>query len=250
MKTRRTSFLWKTLASVLTALTLFAILVPSASAQPSLGGGTDLIFTDDFETGNLATWDMFKGDGGDLVVRRKALYQGKWGLEALIDDRTPIYAMDRFPALLERYRARFYVNTDALNMAEGTSHPIFAGKDFDFQWDFGVILGKNDSSYWIRTQGSQDDGTEVFSYPYEIGAGWHSIEIEWVSGVPGRLKLWIDGTLKQSIGLNNPSRSLTRAYLGALGGIDPTTSGSLYFDNFESRKTTYIGGDVQQDDSK
>lgn len=245
METRRKSFLWKTLGSVLTALTLFAILVPSASAQPSLGGGSDLIFTDDFETGNLATWDMFKGDSGDLVVRRRALYQGKWGLEALIDDRTPIYAMDRFPALLERYRARFYINTDALNMAEGSSHPIFAGKDFDFQWDFGVILGKNASGYWVRAQGLQDDGTEAFSMTYDLDTGWHSIEIEWVSGVPGRLKLWVDGSFKQSLGLNNPGRSLGRAYLGALGGIDATTSGALYFDNFESRNTTYIGPDLQ-----
>jgi hypothetical protein len=250
MKTRRKSFLWKTLVSILTALTLFAVLVPSASAQPSLGGGSDLIFTDDFETGNLATWNMFKGDSGDLAVRRKAVYQGKWGLDALIDDRTPIYAMDRFPVLLDRYRARFYINTDSLNMAEGSSHPIFAGKDFDFQWDFGVILGKNASSYWIRAQGLNDDGSEAFSSNYEIGAGWHSIEIEWVSGVPGRLKLWIDGSFKQTLGLNNPARSLARVSLGALGGIDATTFGSMYFDNFESRKTTYIGGDVQQDASK
>jgi hypothetical protein len=250
MKNRRNAFLSKMVTSILTMLVLFSISIPSASAQPSLGGGNDLIFKDDFETGNLKAWDLFRGDGGDLQARRYAAYQGKWGMEALMDDRTPIYTLDSFPALLTRYRARFYFDPNSVNMATGSFHSIFAGKDFDYQWDFGVILGKSASGYWIRVQGIQDDGTEVFGATFPISDDWHSIEVEWTSGAPGRLKLWIDGTVMQSMELNNPSRLLARSYLGALGGIDKTTSGSMYFDNFESRRVTYIGGLPIQDASK
>jgi hypothetical protein len=251
MEQRRNAFMWKLTTSILTVMVLLSISIPVASAQLSLGGGADLIFMDDFETGNLSTWDRVKDDSGDLIVRREAVYQGEWGLEALIDDRTPIYAIDRFPALLERYRARFYINIDSLNMVDETGNPIFAGKDLDNQWDFVVVLGKNRGpNHYIRVQALTDDGARFGSARVEIGAGWHSIEIEWVSGLPGGIKLWIDGSLKQTLELNNSARSLARSYLGAFGGIDATTSGSIYFDNFESRKTTYIGGDVLQDASK
>jgi hypothetical protein len=252
MKQPRNAFILKLTTSILTVMVLLSISIPAASAQPSLSGA-DLIFMDDFETGNLSTWDRVKDDSGDLIVHHEAVYQGEWGLKALIDDQTPIYALDRFPTPLNHYRARFYINLDSLIMFDEHSHPIFAGKDLDNQWDFVVVLGKNKkSNYAIRVQALTDDGGRNSSGFSEIGsAGWHSIEIEWVSGLPGRIKLWIDGSLMQSIEVNNNSaRSLARVYLGAFGGIDATTSGSIYFDNFESRKTTYIGGDVLQDASK
>lgn len=254
MKNRRNAFKWKVMVSILTMLMLFSFLIPSASAQlethqPS-ASAADLVFKDDFEGGNLKAWNLSATDGGDLRVRRPAAYQGSWGLEALINDRNPIYTADVFTSVLARYRARFYFNPHSLTMAAGTSHSIFAGRDFDNEWDFGVILGRNASTYWIRVEGLEDDGSLVYSPTYAISDDWHSIEVEWLSGSPGRIRLWIDGTFKRKVDLNNSTRSLARSYLGALSRIPATTSGSMYFDGFESRKSSYIGGLVIQGASK
>lgn len=245
MKTRCNAFEWNVLVSSLAVLMIFSFLVPSASARgespqsPSLAA--DLIFKDDFEGGKLSAWNLYATDTGDLRIRKTAAYQSGWGLEALIDDNKPIYVADVFSPLLSRYRARFYFDPNSLAMDAGASHSIFAVRDFDNQWDFGVILGKRASGYWIRIQGLQDDGSLAYSSIYAISDNWHSIEIEWLSGSPGRIKLWIDGALKQEVALFNSTRSVAKAYLGALSGIDATTSGSMYFDTFESRRDSYIG---------
>lgn len=222
-----------------------ATRTPTSTRTPTITptptSAPDLIFKDDFEAGNLSAWDLSATDSGDLRTRAFAAYQSAWGMQAVMDDQNSIYVADMFAPVLSRYRARFYFDPNSITMTAGTDHAIFAGRDFDNQWDFGVILGKNASGYWIRVQGLQDDGSLVYSSTYAISDGWHSIEIEWLSGSPGRIKLWIDGTLKQTVALTNSTRSLARAYLGALSGIDATTSGSMYFDNFESRKSSYIG---------
>lgn len=216
---------------------------------PTPTNAPDLVFKDDFEEGNLSAWDLSVTDSGDLRTRGFAAYQSAWGMQAVIDDQNSIYTADTFSTALSRYRARFYFNPNSISMAAGSSHSIFAGRGFDNDWDFRVFLGKSTPSYWIRVQGLQDDGSLVYSSTYAISDDWHSIEIEWLSGNPGRIKLWIDGTFKQEVALTNSTRLLARAYLGALSWIDATTSGFMYFDNFESRKNSYIGGDLARLDS-
>ena len=52
----------------------------------------------------------------------------------------------------------------------------------------------------------------------------------------------INGAQQASLtGIDNDTRRVDRARLGALSGIDAGTSGVYYFDAFESRPLTYIG---------
>jgi len=75
----------------------------------------------------------------------------------------------------------------------------------------------------------------------------HYVEIDWKASdttttTNGSLTFWIDGTQQGNItGIDNDSRKVDRAALGAVSGVDTGTRGVEYFDGFESRRTTYIG---------
>jgi hypothetical protein len=54
--------------------------------------------------------------------------------------------------------------------------------------------------------------------------------------------LWIDDIQQEDLnGIDNDTRRIDRARLGALSGIDTGTRGTYYFDAFESRRQIYIG---------
>jgi len=227
---------------------------PTSSNTPTITPTTptptppasDLLFKDDFEAGNLNAWDVTVTDGSDLSVVTSAAYQSGKGMRALIDDTSPIYVQDTLPAARLRYRARFYFDPNSLSMTSGDAHTIFSGTDVDSAKDFNVILGYNGSSYWIRVNIRKDDGSYIPSSNYTISDAWHVIEMEWKASAAGSnngyIKLWLDDTLMENVsGIDNDARSLDSASLGAVAGLDSGTSGTMRFDNFESRKTSYIG---------
>jgi hypothetical protein len=58
----------------------------------------------------------------------------------------------------------------------------------------------------------------------------------------GGLTLWIDGTQQADItSIDNDTWRVDRARIGALFSLDAGTSGTYYFDAFESRRSSYIG---------
>ena len=81
---------------------------------------------------------------------------------------------------------------------------------------------------------------------YTISNGWHFIEIDWKASSAagannGYITLWIDGVQQGSVtGIDNDTRRVDEVRLGPLSGLDSGTTGTEYFDAFESRRTTYI----------
>jgi YD repeat-containing protein len=154
---------------------------------------------------------------------------------------------DYTPADEPRYRARFYFDPHSLSMAEGDAHVLSIGKD---------ITGTDVVRVWVRLSGGNyqvranlaDDGT---NYPstgnYTISDTVHFIEIDWAAATApgandGYLTLWVDGALQNTVsGVDNDTRRLDKVYLGPSSGLDAGTSGTEYFDAFESRRSTYIG---------
>jgi len=208
----------------------------------------DLIFTDGFETGDLSKWSSTVTDGGNLSVSTSAAYQGSYGLQAVINDTNNLRAIDASPVSETHYRARFYFNPNSITMSSGTSHFIFTGvnpalSDTLFQAELFYESGV----YKLRVRVMNDDWNYTNGTKFVISNGWHAIEIEWqASSVPGVnngfLSLWIDGVLMQTLsGVDNDTHIIGEARLGAVSGIDATTSGTMFFDAFESRRSTYIG---------
>jgi hypothetical protein len=87
-----------------------------------------------------------------------------------------------------------------------------------------------------------------------MNTGWfmisdapHFIEFDWRASTGpglnnGSLSLWIDGVqLANLTGVDNDTRRMDRVRLGAVAGMDSGTSGTYFFDAFESRRESYIG---------
>jgi hypothetical protein len=171
-------------------------------------------------------------------------------LNALIDDTVVLYAVDSSPAFEKRYRARFYFNPNSLVMGNNTSHFIFDGYNTNKNdVMFRLELFYEGGTYKLRPRILRDDSGYTNGSKYVIGNDWHVIEIDWnTSTAPGAnngyLSLWIDGTLAGTIANVDNDQAFQRvdeARLGATGGLDAATSGSMLFDNFESRRETYLG---------
>jgi hypothetical protein len=71
---------------------------------------------------------------------------------------------------------------------------------------------------------------------------WSAVEIHYQAFAnSGSLTLWLDDVQKQSITfIDNDTRTPTDVRLDAQG-VDVETNGTLYFDDFESRRFSYIG---------
>ena len=208
---------------------------------------SDVIFADGFESGNLFAWTSSSTDGGDLGVSPSAALRGSQGLQALIDDVNAIYVTDDTPNAEPRYRARFYFDPNSLTMANGDAHILFRGfsgtSTIVTRIEFGFAAG----GYQIKAAVLNDSSTWSETNWFSITDAPHAIELDWraASGAGannGGLTLWIDGVQQADLtGIDNDTWRLDRARLGAVAGLDAGTSGTYYFDAFESRRQTYIG---------
>jgi hypothetical protein len=209
---------------------------------------SDLIFADGFESGSLGSWTSNTNDVGDLSVTPAAALAGSQGLQAVIDDATAIYVTDDTPNAEPRYRARFYFDPNSIPMLSGEAHYIFKGFVDVSTEVLRVEFRQSSGAYQIRAA-LLDDGTTWINTNtwYTITDAFHSIELDWrASTAPGAnnggLTLWIDGVQQADLtGVDNDTRRVDRARLGALSGIDAGTRGTYYFDAFVSRRQTYIG---------
>jgi hypothetical protein len=217
---------------------------PTATSTSS---GSDLIFADGFESGNLSAWTSNNNDLGDLSVSVAAGLVGSQGMQALIDDATAIYVTDDTPNAELRYRARFYFDPNSIVMASGDTHYIlkgFVGASTDV---LRVEFRQSAGTYQIRASVADDGSAFISSSFFTISDAAHFIEIDWRAATApgannGGLTLWIDGVQQADLtGVDNDTWRVDRARLGALSGIDVGTSGTYYFDAFESRRQTFIG---------
>jgi len=135
-------------------------------------------------------------------------------------------------------------------MNANSSHYIFDGADtYHGSTPFRLELFYESGAYKLRSRVMKDDWGYNSSNKYTLSNAWHVIEIEWQASSAagannGFLSLWIDGTLAQTLSaVDNDDIAgwLDEVRLGATNGLDSTTSGSMLFDNFESRRSTYIG---------
>jgi hypothetical protein len=217
---------------------------PTASNTP---GGSDLIFADGFESGNLSAWTSNTNDAGDLSVSAAAALVGSQGLRAVIDDTNTIYVTDDTPNAEPRYRARFYFDPNSMTMASGDAHFIFKGFMGTGTDVLQVEFRNSAGAYQIRGKILNDSSAFVVTNWFTISNAPHAIEVDWRASTGagannGGLTLWIDGVQQADLtGVDNDTSRIDRVRLGALAGMDVGTSGTYFFDAFESRRQTFIG---------
>ncbi len=75
----------------------------------------------------------------------------------------------------------------------------------------------------------------------------HYFEVDWAAATfigenDGFFTFYIDGDLKYTIsGIDNDTHQAEHVLLGPWYGIDPGSSGTIFFDAFESHREDYIG---------
>ena len=213
----------------------------STPIPPTATGIPTAIFSDDFESGDLGRWTTCVTGGGDLSVSDQADNHGTYGMRAVVNDTTEIYAAYQIPISDAHFDARFYLHPNGLNMATNETLDLFRGYTGTTNV-FRVQMQKVSGAFQIRAGLLNDAGVWTNSSWYAITNAWTAVEIDYqaISGT-GSLKLWLAGVLRQTVGsINNGTRPVDAFRLGA-SGILSGTNGTLYFDDFDSRRTSNIG---------
>jgi hypothetical protein len=216
---------------------------PSPTSTPISG---DLIFVDDFETGDLSGWSSSTVDGVDLSVSTEAALSGNYGMKVVIDDTIANYVTDGTPGGEPRYRARFYFDPNSITMADTNAHALFygySGTSVVIRVDLLYARG----GYQLKAGIFNDSKSWKYSGSIAIDDNPHFIELDWKAATSagtndGNLVLWSDGLQKTNLtAVDNDTHRIDQVRLGAVAGIDSGTLGTYYIDAFESRRSSYIG---------
>jgi hypothetical protein len=182
-------------------------------------------------------------DAGDLSVASAAALVGTKGLQAVVDDNNIIYVTDDSPNSEPRYRVRFYFDPNSISMASGDSHGILYAYVGTSTAVIRGLFRFSSGAYQIQFGSLDDGGTWHDTSWVTLSDAKHSLEIDWqVAANNGSLTLWVDGTQQPSVtGVDSDTRRIDRVRIGGVYGIDTGTRGTYYFDDFISRRQSYIG---------
>ena len=210
----------------------------------------DLVFRDGFESGTLAAWSTSLTDDGDLATSPGAALDGAQGLQAAVDDTSPLFVQDESPADEGRYRARFLFDTNGFDTGEADLHRrtrvLIAFSEAPSRRVAAVVLRRLNGAYALLGRARLDSNAQADTGFFPIADGPHTVEIELVrasgpDASDGAFELWIDGvSVSRLESLDNALAEVDFARMGALS-VKSAANGTLLFDAFESRRETYIG---------
>jgi hypothetical protein len=209
----------------------------------------DMIFEDGFESGGLTRWSSATIDGGDLSVSGAAALAGtSSGLQAFVNDTNSLFVEDDTPNAESRYRARFYFDTNGFDPGESQSHfrirvLVVQGSGFRL---ITIVLKRQLGAYSIEARVRRNDGTRADTGFFPISDGPHFVELDWQRSTGpgafnGSLQFWIDNASVATLtGIDDDLVPVDQVRMGALS-LKTGAAGTLYFDQFESRRQRLIG---------
>jgi hypothetical protein len=211
----------------------------------------DRIFADGFESGNTSAWSSAATDGGDLTVSGPAALNGTvFGLQGLVDDTAGLFVADERPDNENRYRARLYFDTNDFDPGEAQgrfrTRLLLVLEEAPVRRLAAVVLRRQLGAYSLMGRARQDDNSQANTGFFPITNGAHVVEIDWQrssgpSANDGRFELFLDGvSVSELTGLDNSLSSVDFVRLGALS-VKAGASGTLFWDEFESRRVNAIG---------
>jgi hypothetical protein len=212
---------------------------------------SDLIYGNDAESGSLAGWSSSSTDGGDLSVSGSAALKGTaMGLQAAVDDTVGLFVQDDRPVDENRYRARFYFDTNGFDPGETQNHRrtrlLLVFEESPTRRVAAVVLRRLSGSYAILGRARLDDDSQYDTGFFPISDGEHYVELDWRRSTgpeanDGAFELWIDGaSVHAATTLDNSVSAVDFVRMGALS-VKVGATGTLFFDEFVSRRRTYSG---------
>jgi hypothetical protein len=202
------------------------------------------------DAGTFGAWSTSSTDGGDLSVSALAAMKlTAFGIRALVDDTAGLYVQDDTPDDVSRYRARFYFDPNGFDPGEALGHRrtrIFIAFEDGPRRLAAVVLRRLGGSYSLMVRARVDDDSQADTPFIPISDAPHVVELDWrrssgPDAEDGSLELWIDGVSVATLtGLDNSISAVDFVRMGALS-VKTGANGSMYWDEFESRRVTYIG---------
>jgi len=182
----------------------------------------------------------------DVGTAPAARYSGTFGVRFSIFNSAFGYLQDDTPSSETRYRARFYVNLENLNLAAGDQVQFLSGTSQSERPQFSITVVHRNGQPGLTMGVALDNQSTVNLPPSEdvpFGPGYHLLEVDWLSGNgTGHLRLWLDEELVASLeGLTNVTARMDMANLGIINEPSPTVSGYIDVDDFMSDGSDYIG---------
>jgi hypothetical protein len=220
-------------------------------------------------------WTSFTQDGGTVAITTPGFASTNckvsMSIGATAVDGSRAQVRDETPATETRYRARFLVNLNGLGALTTTARARLFNGQFNpgnagvFQLRVeGAAAGGYIVTGFASCSNSVDgDGRCRFSFPIASGDTVNRIEVEWVratsaNATDGAFRYWVNasgaspaptGTVTGVGGAGLQNFSIPGVDQVNLGLIRPNANfraqevGSIVsFDEFESRRQTYIGG--------
>jgi len=231
-------------------LGMAAAAAPSpVNPDPGAPAPADVIFSDAFEGGTLAAWSSSAADGGDLGASSDNPLGGAFDLRGVVNDTAPLFVEDSSPVDEEHYRARFRFDPRNFDPGMAQGHlriRIFVVfEEGPVRRLSAIVLRRQGAQYSLLGRVRRDDNSQADTGFFDVTDAPHLVELEWkratVAGSDGEFRLWIDDQLRSTLtGLANRRSSVDFVRLGALS-VKGGASGELRWDDFESRRNTYIG---------
>ena len=211
----------------------------------------DLIFRDGVQSGDMSRWSASNTGGGDLTVSGAAgMGSTSQGLQAVVNDTTGLFVEDATPDDESRYRARFYFDPNGFDPGESLNHRrtriLLAFSESPTRRVAAVVLRRLGGNYAVMGRARQDDNSQADTGFFPISDGPHAIEIDLqrasdTEALDGAFELFIDGvSMIQLTALDNSLAEVDFTRMGALS-VKVGAGGTLYWDEFESRRGSYIG---------
>ncbi|MEM1244803.1 MAG: fibronectin type III domain-containing protein [Acidobacteriota bacterium] len=183
----------------------------------------------------------------DLDVNTDSSFTGNFGMEVRLTSPTEAYVQDDSPTAEPRYRARFYVDPSTLGYCHSNcSMRIFTGYDGNSNEAFALVYRIN-SGGTLQLRVEYYDGGSTQTKTYSINEkGWTALEIDWAAASSsasndGSFDIWVNGSARSGVaGIDTDNLAVEYVRLGNPDGHS-FYSGSMKFDDFESRRDAYIG---------
>jgi uncharacterized repeat protein (TIGR01451 family) len=215
------------------------------------GSAVDLVlFADGFESGDTSQWSATVSDPDLGVTAGAALAGTTRGLRAIVDDTRSLHVEDHSPDQERQYRVRFYFDPNGFDPGTAQSHfrtrLFLALEDAPTRRLLAIVLRRLNGQFALRARVRLDDGRQVDTPFVDITDAPHFVEFQWnrsrgPGANNGTFYLWIDDLFAASlVDLDTDLHGIDTARLGALS-VKSGAAGTLYFDQFLSRRQNYIG---------
>ncbi|HYD39668.1 MAG TPA: multicopper oxidase family protein [Anaeromyxobacter sp.] len=201
----------------------------------------DLIFANGFESGSFAFWNGGTTGAGLAVTPAARLgTTGAYGMALTVGATAARYVTDGSPAAEALYSARFLFDPNSTGNAN--IWDIFTGVN-GAQTLFRVQYRRVAAGLQLRGQILTPGGN--VSTPFvTITDAPHAVEIVWRagSGAGTRFELLVDGAVAGTLsGQNTSAYRIQSVRLGRAAGANGGATGTVYFDEFVSRRASGIG---------